>query len=88
VATSQETADEKARATPLGLNGNTGQKKKAKVKRAKDEPKERLQDKPKPVETPPAPVSPTVNPALGTSPAAQAPPPNQTPPSGASNQPQ
>jgi peptidyl-prolyl cis-trans isomerase SurA len=72
-ATAQETQDEKERATPLGLNGNTGPKKKHKVKRSKNEPKERLQDKPKPVETTPAPPAPTVNPALGTTPVAQAP---------------
>jgi peptidyl-prolyl cis-trans isomerase SurA len=82
-ATSEETADEKERAGPLGLNGNTGPKKKHKTKRAKDEPKERLQDKPKPVETAPAPPAPTVNPALGgTAPAAQTPAPaTQQPPS-------
>jgi peptidyl-prolyl cis-trans isomerase SurA len=93
-ATSQETADEKARATPLGLNGDTGsKKKKPKTKHAKDEPKERLQEKPKPVETPPPPVAPTVNPALGTTPTAQTAPPAQPPagqaaPTGTSNQPQ
>src|ERR1700761_1916451 len=91
VATSEETADEKARATPLGLNGNTdSKKKKPKVKRDKDDPKERLQEKPKPVDTAPPPPAPTVNPALGTSPApaAQTPPPTQTAPTGTSNQPQ
>ena len=72
-ATQQESANEKQQAAPLGLNGNTGKKKKAKVKRSKDEPKERLQDKPKPVDTT-APVAPTVNPALGTSPASPAAP--------------
>ena len=94
-ATAQQTADEKVRSTPLGLNGDTGsKKKKPKVKRDKNEPKERLQDKPKPVETPPPPVAPTVNPALGTAPTAQTPPPTQTPqgqsasPTGASTQPQ
>lgn len=61
-ATSQETADEKQQAAPLGLNGDTVKKKKP--KRAKGEPKERLQEKAKPAE--PAPVAPTVNPALGT----------------------
>ncbi len=51
-ATAQETADEKTRATPLGLNGDTGtKKKKPKAKHDKNEPKERLQEKPKPVET-------------------------------------
>ena len=87
-ATSQETADEKTRATPLGLNGDTGsKKKKPKAKHDKNEPKERLQEKPKPVETTPPPPAPTVNPALGTSPApaAQTPPPTQTAPTGTSN---
>jgi peptidyl-prolyl cis-trans isomerase SurA len=83
VATAQENADESERASPLGLNGNTGKKKK-KVKRAKDQPKERLQDnKPKPVETT-QPIAPTVNPALGTTPSAQNVPANQTPASGPS----
>ncbi len=53
------------------LMANTAKKKKAKVKRAKDEPKERLQEKPKPVDNTPAPA-PTVNPALGTTPMAGA----------------
>jgi peptidyl-prolyl cis-trans isomerase SurA len=90
-ATAQQTADEKARATPLGLNGDTdSKKKKPKVKRDKDAPKERLQEKPKPVDTTPPPPAPTVNPALGTAPApaAQTPPPTQTAPTGTSNQPQ
>ncbi len=79
-ATSEESADEKARSTPLGLNGDTNsKKKKPKTKRDKNEPKERLQEKPKPVETTPPPPAPTVNPALGTAPAAQTPPPAQTP---------
>ena len=76
-ATNEATADEKARAQPLGLNGNTdSKKKKPKVKRDKDQPKERLQDKPKPVETAPPPPAPTTNPALGgtPTPAAQTPP--------------
>ncbi|HEV2577500.1 MAG TPA: peptidylprolyl isomerase [Acidobacteriaceae bacterium] len=81
-ATSQQTADEKTRAAPLGLNGNTGKKKKAKVKRVKGEPKERMQEKPKPVDTTPT-VAPTVNPALGgTAPAAQDAPANQAPAAG------
>jgi peptidyl-prolyl cis-trans isomerase SurA len=73
------TADEKAtqqtQAAPLGLNGDTAKKKKpAKVKGA---PKERLQDKEKqaPAEGP-AP-EPTVNPALGTSPAGTTPVPDK-----------
>ncbi len=85
-ATSQQTADEKTRAAPLGLNGNTGKKKKAKVKRAKDQPKERMQEKPKPVDTTPT-VAPTVNPALGgtaPAPAAQTAPANQAPAAGTS----
>src|SRR5215472_15471555 len=91
VATSQETADEKERAQPLGLNGDTGsKKKKPKVKHDKNEPKERLQDKPKPVETTPPPPAPTANPALGTAPApaAQSPAPAQPPAAGTSSQPQ
>jgi peptidyl-prolyl cis-trans isomerase SurA len=84
-STPQETADEKTRATPLGLNGDTNsKKKKPKVKRDKNEPKERLQEKPKPVETPAPTIAPTVNPALGTSPApaAQAPPAETPAPAG------
>ncbi len=94
-ATPQQSADEKARATPLGLNGDTNsKKKKPKVKHDKNEPKERMQVKPKPVETTPAPPAPTVNPALGTAPAPAAqtspatPPPaptGQTAPTGTSN---
>jgi peptidyl-prolyl cis-trans isomerase SurA len=91
-ATAEQTADEKERAQPLGLNGDTSGKKKKqpKTKHDKNEPKERLQEKPKPVETAPPPPAPTVNPALGTSPApaAQTPPANQPPaqtPTGTSN---
>ena len=95
-ATAQQTADEKARAQPLGLSGDTSaKKKKPKTKHDKNEPKERLQDKPKPVETPPPPIAPTANPALGSAPApaAQTPapttqPPATQPPAGASTQPQ
>ncbi len=85
-ATSQETADEKVRATPLGLNGNTGKKKKTKVKHVKGEPKERLQEKPKPADTSQPAPAPTVNPALGTTPApaAQSAPANQAPAAGGS----
>ena len=68
-ATSTETADEKVRAAPLGLNGNTGPKKKHKAKHVKGEPKERMQEKPKPVDNTP-PVAPTANPALGGAPPA------------------
>ena len=88
-ATVEQTEDEKVRAQPLGLNGNTdSKKKKPKVKRDKDQPKERLQDKPKPVETPPPPPAPTANPALGGMPAPQTPPANQTPAPPTSSQPQ
>ncbi len=64
-ATATENADEKVQAAPLGLK-DTGSKKKGKVKRAKDQPKERLQEKPKTVETPTQAVDPSVNPTLGT----------------------
>ena len=63
-ATATETADEKVQAAPLGLK-DTAPKKKTKVKRDKDQPKERLQEKPKPVEQPKT-VDPSVNPSLGT----------------------
>ena len=56
-----ENATQRTQAAPLGLNGDTAKKKKA--KREKGAPKERLQDK-KPDTTQPAPVAPTVNPAL------------------------
>jgi peptidyl-prolyl cis-trans isomerase SurA len=72
-----EKADVKTQSTPLGLNGDTATKKKpVKVKGA---PKERLQDKPQvaPVEAP-AP-EPTVNPALGATPAGVTPPPVPVP---------
>jgi peptidyl-prolyl cis-trans isomerase SurA len=80
--TKQEAADEKTQAAPLGLNGDTT-KKPAKPKRKKGDPKNRLQEKPKPAA--PAPVAPTVNPALdaGTgatpAPATTTPPPATTP---------
>lgn len=64
--TADEMATEKAQASPLGLNGDTGTKKKA--KREKGAPKERLQNKDtKPAAEAPAP-DPTVNPALGSTP--------------------
>jgi peptidyl-prolyl cis-trans isomerase SurA len=101
VATQQESADEKMQAAPLGLNGDTGKHKKVKHphekkhKHAKDQPKERLQEKPKPTETGPQ-IAPTVNPALGgtpkqapatQAPATQAPAKSndQTPPAGTSS---
>ena len=80
-ATHQEKADEAARATPLGLNGDTATKKKP--KREKGQPKERLQNKPTnttPAEAP-AP-EPTVNPSLGATPAGVTPPPVPAPQSG------
>ncbi|GGG82365.1 peptidylprolyl isomerase [Edaphobacter dinghuensis] len=62
-ATAQESADQKAQAAPLGLNGDTAKKKKKKkVKGAK---KERLENKAKPSTAPPPPPAPTVNPSLG-----------------------
>jgi peptidyl-prolyl cis-trans isomerase SurA len=76
-ATPQEAADEKTRAAPLGLNGDTV-KKPAKPKRKKGDPKNRLQEKPKPAE--PAPVAPTVNPALGVGSGASPAPAATTPP--------
>jgi peptidyl-prolyl cis-trans isomerase SurA len=76
-ASVEEKADTKTQSTPLGLNGDTATKQKpVKVKGA---PKERLQDKPQvaPVEAP-AP-EPTVNPALGATPAGVTPPPVPVP---------
>lgn len=67
---SQETATQKTQAAPLGLNGDTATKKKH-VK-VKGEAKERLQDK-RPDATPETPIAPTVNPALGASPAGTTP---------------
>ena len=63
-ATNEESVDEKVQAAPLGLANDA--KKTKKQKRAKNEPKERFQEKVKPVQTQPT-VDPTVNPALGTS---------------------
>jgi len=76
-ASDQEKADQKAQTTPLGLNGDTATKKKpAKVKGA---PKERLQNKPTTEPPPPPPPDPTVNPALGATPAGVTPPPVPVP---------
>jgi peptidyl-prolyl cis-trans isomerase SurA len=76
-ASAEEKADVKTQATPLGLNGDTATKKKpVKVKGA---PKERLQDKSTaPPPEAPAP-EPTVNPALGATPAGVTPAPVPTP---------
>ena len=62
-ATPEESADEKVQAAPLGL-AEPQPKKAKKHKRAKNEAKERLQDKTKPAVTPTT-VAPTVNPTLG-----------------------
>jgi peptidyl-prolyl cis-trans isomerase SurA len=64
-ATNDDKVAEQTRAAPLGLNGDTA-KKKEKRKRQKGEAKERLQSKPKPVDTS-TPVTPTVNRTLGGS---------------------
>jgi peptidyl-prolyl cis-trans isomerase SurA len=73
-----EDASRKVQSAPLGLNGDTTKKVKP-PKRKKGEEKERLQEKPKPVDTPVV-VAPTVNPNLGapaTTPPATTPPPQQ-----------
>ena len=67
-ATTTQSATEKEQSAALGLNGDTSKKKK-KPKRQKGAPIERLQEKPKTVETQ-TPVAPTVNPALATGPGA------------------
>jgi peptidyl-prolyl cis-trans isomerase SurA len=71
-----EDASRKVQSAPLGLNGDTTKKPKP-PKRKKGEEKERLQEKPKPVDTPVV-VAPTVNPNLGapatTAPATTTPP--------------
>lgn len=64
-ASADEKAADKTQAAPLGLNGDTV-KKKPKPKREKGAPKERLQTKPKVVETPVT-VDNTVNSTLGGS---------------------
>ena len=61
--TAEEKANETTQAAPLGLNADTAKKKKV---HKKGDPKERLQDKPKPVDNT-APIAPTVNPTLGGS---------------------
>jgi peptidyl-prolyl cis-trans isomerase SurA len=66
--TATQSATEKEQSSALGLNGDTAKKKK-KPKREKGAPVERLQEKPKTVETQ-APIAPTVNPALATGPVA------------------
>jgi peptidyl-prolyl cis-trans isomerase SurA len=64
--TPTENADEKVRAQPLGLNGDTVTKKKTSHKRKKGEVKERMQEKPKQPKETPNTVAPTVNPDLAT----------------------
>jgi peptidyl-prolyl cis-trans isomerase SurA len=64
--TPTENADEKVRAQPLGLNGDTVTKKKKSHKRVKGEVKERMQEKPKQPKEAPNTVAPTVNPDLAT----------------------
>ena len=72
-----ENADEKLRAQPLGLNGDTVAKQK-KPKHQKGEVKERMTEKPaEPKETPNT-VAPTVNPNLAT-PVPPPPPPTPSP---------
>ena len=71
-------ATEKHQAAPLGLNGDTTKKQKT-PKRKKGDPKERLQEKPKPSDTA-APVAPTVNPNLGAPATQPASPATATPP--------
>ncbi len=66
-ATSTETADEKVQGGPLGLKDPATGKKPKHAKRDKDQPKERLQEKPKAATPAPIEVAPTVNPTLGTS---------------------
>ncbi len=66
--TSEEKAAAQTQAAPLGLNGDTTKKKKAKpAKRKKGDPKPdkaRLQEKPKEVAAPAPEIAPTANPAL------------------------
>jgi peptidyl-prolyl cis-trans isomerase SurA len=75
------TADEKAtavqQAAPLGLNGDTA-KKKAKPKKTKGAPKERMQDKEKPATEKAAPTD-TTAPLVPTTPAAPTPAPAPAP---------
>ena len=63
--TPTENVDEKLRAQPLGLNGDTVAKQK-KPKRQKGEAKERLTEKPAQPKDTPNTVAPTVNPNLAT----------------------
>ena len=78
-ATPTQTETEKVQSSALGLNGDTGKKKKKHIKRQKGEPVERLQEKTKPVDNP-TPVAPTVNPAIAGAPATSSTPAPATPP--------
>jgi len=75
--TPTENADEKLRAQPLGLNGDTVAKQK-KPKHQKGEVKERFEEKPKEPKETPNTVAPTVNPNLAT-PVPPPPPSNPSP---------
>lgn len=77
-ATPTQTASEKLQSTPLGLNGDTVEKKKKHHKHVKGEVKERMQEKEKPKTTPNK-VAPTVNPDLATPVAPPPPPPPSNP---------
>jgi peptidyl-prolyl cis-trans isomerase SurA len=91
-ATADEKASEQAQAAPLGLNGDTGKKKKKKQAKDKNAPKERLQNQPpkpaapKPDETPSkapnrgTPQEGTLPPAPKTPDAVPPTPPQTTPP--------
>ena len=78
-ATPTQTETEKVQSSALGLNGDTGKKKKKHIKHQKGEPVERLQEKTKPVDNP-TPVAPTVNPAIAGAPATSSTPAPATPP--------
>ena len=77
--TPTQTETEKVQSSALGLNGDTGKKKKKHIKHQKGEPVERLQEKTKPVDNP-TPVAPTVNPAIAGAPATSSTPAPATPP--------
>ena len=62
-ASTEEKEATQTNAAPLGLNGDTG-KKKARPKKVKGAPKERLEEKQKAAPAEAAPVAPTANPAL------------------------
>jgi peptidyl-prolyl cis-trans isomerase SurA len=71
-ATPTELADEKVQSGPLGL-ADPNAKKKTRHKRVKGQAKQRLEGKPKPVQTQET-IAPTVNPTLGTTAAGSAAP--------------